>query len=188
MHKDIRTDNKTFDEFVSRQQEIDSESATIDWVKQRDEWLAHLERLYSKIESFLSKYVSLGQIRYEYRPVELNEEHIGSYSAKQMVLRIGRQEVDLVPIGTLLIGSKGRVDVSGPAGRAQIVLVDSKVSDPRSLIHVTVSVGGKLPPPPPKRSKEIEWEWKIVTRPPERRFIEITQQAFFDLILEVANG
>jgi hypothetical protein len=69
-----------------------------------------------------------------------------------------------------------------------MLLVDSKVSDPRSLIHVTVSVGGKLPPPPSKRSHEIEWEWKIVTRPPERRFIEITQQTFFDLIMEVANG
>jgi hypothetical protein len=188
MHKNTRTDNKTFDEFVSRQQETDAETASIDWEKERDEWLAHLDRLFLKIESFLSKYVSLGQIRYEYRPVELNEENIGAYSAKQMVLRIGRQQVDLVPIGTLLIGSKGRVDVTGPAGRAQLVLVDSKVSDPRSLIRVTVSVGGKLPPPPSKRSQEIEWEWKIVTRPPERRFVEITQQTFFDLILEVANG
>jgi len=180
--------NKTFDEFVKGQQENEAEAASVDWDKQRDEWLAHLDHLYSKIESFLSKYVSSGQIRYEYRPVELNEENIGSYSARQMVLRIGRQEVDLVPIGTLLVGSKGRVDVRGPAGRAQILLVDSKVSDPRSLIHVTVSVGGKVPPRPRKRTQEIEWEWKIVTRPPERRFIEITQQTFFDLILEVANG
>jgi len=188
MHKNTRTDNKTFDEFVSRQQEADPETTSIDWEMERDAWLAHLDRLYSKIESFLSKYVSVGQIRYEYRPVQLNEENIGSYSARQMVLRIGRQEVDLVPIGTLLVGSKGRVDVRGPAGRAQILLVDSKASDPRSLIHVTVSVGGKLPPPPGKRAQEIEWEWKIVTRPPERRFVEITQQTFFDLILEVANG
>lgn len=140
------------------------------------------------MESFLAKYVRSGQIRYEYRPVELNEENIGSYSAKQMVLRIGRQEVDLVPIGTLLIGSKGRVDVRGPAGRAQLLLVDSKVSDPKSLIHVTISVGGKPPSAPRKPTRKIEWEWKIVTRPPERRFIEITQQTFFDLILEVANG
>lgn len=91
-------------------------------------------------------------------------------------------------IGTLLIGSKGRVDVSGPAGRAQILLVDGKVSDPRALIHVTVGLSGKLPPPPSKRAQEIEWEWKILTRPPERRFIEITQQSLFQLIMEVSNG
>lgn len=188
MHKYTQTDNKTFDEFVSRQHETDPEAASVDWAKERDEWLSHLDRLYSMVESFLAKYVRSGQIRYEYRPVELNEENIGSYSAKQMVLRIGRQEVDLVPIGTLLVGSKGRVDVIGSAGRAQILLVDSKVSDPKSLIHVTVSVGGKLPTPPNKPQRKPEWEWKIVTRPPERRFIEITRQPFFDLIMEVTNG
>jgi len=181
-------DNRTFDEFVSRQQESVPETASVNWEKQRDEWLAHLNRLYSSIESFLSKYVSSGQIRYEYRPVELNEEYVGSYSAKQMVLKIGRQEVDLVPIGTFLIGSKGRVDVRGPGGRAQILLVDSKASNPRSLIHVTVGVGGKLPVAPTRSPEEIEWEWKIITRPPERRFIGITQETFFNLVMEVANG
>lgn len=182
-------DSKDFDEFVKRQQGgISVADVEINWEKERDEWLAHLGRLYSKVESFLRKYVSSGQIRYEYRLIDLNEANIGSYAAKQMVLRIGRQEVDLVPIGTLLIGSKGRVNVNGPAGRAQILLVDSKVSDPRALVHVTVGVGGKLPPPPSKRTQEIEWEWKIVTRPPERKFIEITQQSLFQLIMEVVNG
>jgi hypothetical protein len=111
-------DSKDFDDFVKRQQGESSVAAVeINWKKERDEWLTHLDRLYSKIEFFMAKYVSSGQIRYEYLPIELNEENIGSYAAKQMVLRIGRQEVDIVPIGTLLVGSKGRVDVSGPAGK-----------------------------------------------------------------------
>ncbi|MFY9741722.1 MAG: hypothetical protein WA252_13750 [Candidatus Sulfotelmatobacter sp.] len=188
MHEDTGTNNKTFDEFVSRQQETDPEAASIDWEKQRDEWLAHLHRLYMMVESFLGKYVSSGQIRLEYRSIGLNEDRIGSYSAEQMILRIGRQEVDLVPIGTLLIGSKGRVDVIGPAGKAAILLVDRKAPGPRSLIKVTVGVGGKLPVTPSKPLSEIEWEWRIVTRPPERRFVEITQESLFQLIMEVANG
>lgn len=189
MHENTRMDNKTFDEFVSRQQETDPETASINWEEERDQWLAHLRRLYKMVETFLSKYVSSGQIRVEYRSINLNEEHIGSYSAEQMILRIGRQEVDLVPIGTLLIGSKGRVDIVGPAGKAAMLLVDRKAPSPRSLIKVTVGVGGKLPvAPPSKPASEIEWEWRIVTRPPERRFIEITQENLFQLIMEVANG
>ncbi len=166
MHENTRMNNKTFDEFVSRQQETDPETNSIDWGKERDEWLEHLRRLYTKIESFLHKYVSSGQIRLEYRSIDLNEENIGTYSAEQMILRIGRQEVDLVPIGTLLIGSKGRVDVIGPAGKAEMLLV-AVASKPAS---------------------EVEWEWRIVTRPPERRFVEITQESLFQLIMEVANG
>ncbi len=78
----------------------------------------------------LHKYVSTGQIKLGYKPIELNEENIGQYSARQMVLKIGSKSVILEPIGTLLIGSKGRVDLVGPTGKAQILLVDSKVSDP----------------------------------------------------------
>lgn len=181
-------DNRTFDEFVSRQQERGTKTAPINWEAQRDEWLANLDRLYSKIESLLAKYVSSGQIQFRYQSVELSEEYIGSYSAKRMTLRIGRQEVGFVPIGTLLIGSKGRVDVIGPAGRAEMLLVDSTAFGPRSLIHVTVGIGGKLPVSPSEADRDIEWEWRIVTRPPERRFIEITQESLFQLIMEVANG
>jgi len=177
-----------FDEFVKRQQEAAAGVASVDWDRERKEWLDYLDKLYRKIESLLDKYVSSGQIQLGYRQVELNEENIGSYAAKQMVLRIGPKNVVLEPIGTLLIGSKGRVDIIGPAGKAQLLLVDSKASEPASLIHVTVGRAGNLPSGPTKSLRVIKWEWRIVTRPPERRFIEITQQTLFQLIMEVANG
>ncbi|MGA2965345.1 MAG: hypothetical protein ABSD64_03975 [Terriglobales bacterium] len=184
-------DVKEFDEFVKREQQAASEVASVDWDGERRKWLDYLEKLYKKVESLLDKYVSSGQIQREYRIVELNEENIGSYSARQMVLRIGRQSVVFEPIGTLLVGSKGRVDIVGPAGKAQLLLVDNQASGLRSLFHVrfsSVGTGKKPPAPPSKPPREIKWEWKIVTRPPERRFIEITQQTLFQLIMEVANG
>jgi hypothetical protein len=180
--------NKDFDEYVRRQQEIPPGGPPPDWNRERDEWLGYLNDLYKEIESFLSKYASLGQIRSRYQDIELNEEYIGSYNAKQMILRIGKQEVKLVPIGTLLIGFKGRVDVVGSSGKAQIVLVDNRVTNPRSLVHVSVGIGGKLPIVPKELPGNIQWEWKILTRPPERRFIKVTQQTFLELIMEVAHG
>ena len=181
-------DVKEFDEFVKREREAAAETASVDWDGERKEWLSYLDKLYKKVESLLHKYVSSGQIQLGYRSVELNEENIGSYAAKQMVLKIGPKSVVLEPIGTLLLGSKGRVDVIGPAGKAQILLVDSKRSGPTPLVHVSIGFGGKLPVPPAEPPREIKWEWRIVTRPPERRFIEITQQSLFQLILEVDNG
>ncbi|MGB2604973.1 MAG: hypothetical protein WBC78_15350 [Candidatus Sulfotelmatobacter sp.] len=181
-------DSKDFDEFVKHQQEGAAVAVSVDWDKQRDEWLAALNALYAKVESLLHKYVSSGQIRFAYQTVELTEEYLGSYSAKQMSLRIGRQEVLLVPKGTLFIGIKGRVDVVGPAGQAEIFLVDKRASGPASLVHVSFGIGGKLPAAPIESPPKIEWEWKIVTRPPERRFVDITQQSLFQLIMEVANG
>jgi hypothetical protein len=183
-----RMDNKTFDDFVSRQQRRAEETVPINWEEQRAEFLSYLGLLYSKIESLLEKYVSSGQIQFGYQSIELSEEYIGSYSAKRMNLRIGRQEVGFIPIGTLFLGSKGRVDVIGPAGRAEILLVDRRAAGAMSLVRVTLGIGGKLPVVPRDSDQDIEWEWRIVTRPPERRFIEITQQSIFQLIMEVANG
>jgi len=177
-------DTNTFDQFVSRQQES---GTSVNWAQVRNEWLGDLDQLYSKIESFLAKYLHSGQIRREYRIISLNEQGIGAYNARQMVLRIGRQEVDLVPIGTLLIGSKGRVDVIGPAGKAEIMLVDGKLDAWRPRVSVTVGAPGKLPVPPSEPPRRIDWEWRIVSPPPGRRYIEITQESLFQLILEVAN-
>ena len=180
---------REFDEFLRRQQSDASIAAATNWDQERNEWLKSLDDLYAKVESLLGKYISSGQIRFEYKPIELNEENIGSYTARQMILKIGRQDVVLRPIGTLLIGFKGRVDIEGSVGRAQIALVDSNATGVASLIHVSVGVGGKLPvvPEGEKRSP-IKWTWKIITRPPERRFLEITQQTLFQLIMEVANA
>jgi len=185
-----RVDNKNFDEFVRRQQPFSAEKETIDWDRQRKEWLRYLDELYNMIESFLSKYTSAGQIRIAYQDVILDEENLGSYTARKMILRIGRQEVFLLPVGTLLIGAKGRVDIIGPGARAQMLLVDKRASWAGDLIvSVEIAAGGRpVAPSESPRKQEIEWEWRILSRPPERRFVEITQQNLFDLIMEVANG
>src|SRR6266705_916269 len=102
---------RTFDDFVKSQQPAPDEMRAIDWTRERDEWLGSLGELYKKIEAFLAKYIEAGEITIERRDITLNEENIGSYAACRMILKIGRQEITLTPIGTLLVAAKGRVDV-----------------------------------------------------------------------------
>ncbi len=176
-----------FDEFVKNQQQPEIPEGF--WENQRDEWLRFLDALYQRIEGFLSKYTSSGEINIEYTPITLTEENIGSYQVRKALLKIGRSVVTLLPVGTLLIGSKGRVDVLGPRGTTvPILLINSKIQKASDMIRVQVSIGGKPTDPPKEEPKEITWEWKMLTRPPERRFIELTQEAFFEMLMEVANG
>jgi hypothetical protein len=182
-----RDGDNDFDAFVKRQQPASAEGKPIDWAKERDEWLNHLKELYRRIDSFLAKYVDTGEIKRDYHDIELNEENIGSYLAPQMILKIGRQEVTLTPIGTLLIGTKGRVDVSGPTGRTRFLLVNSEAPGP--TIRVTVTIGDKPAPPAAEIAPgEIKWAWKIATRPPTIRYIELTQESLFQALMEVASG
>ena len=174
-----------FDKFVARQQETDVD---IDWAGMRDEWLRNLGSLYEQVRKFLQDYIKDGSISYAFTEVDLTEENIGSYSAKKMDIRIGRQRVSLVPVGTLLIGSKGRVDVVGSAGRALILLVNRSVRSAADLIKVTVSIGGSAPPRPPAPVRPISWTWKIVTNAPQRQFVDLEKEAFLRLLMEIANA
>ena len=188
---------KEFDEFVKRQQE----TGQTDWDREREEWLAHLDALYRDIETMLSTYISSGQIGIRYKNVELNEENLGSYQARQMILRIGRQEVDLVPAGTRFVGFKGLVEVTGSAGKASLALANKERHStlPEVAIHIPYVL-------PKTRqlikirnentsdselvavTKKIEWAWKILPRPPGRQLVELNRESLFQLLMEVTNG
>jgi hypothetical protein len=179
-----------FDAFVKRQQVEDEKKDGFDPEKQLREWLDYLNALYDQIRGYLKAYVESGTAKITLRDIQLNEEFSGVYTASELILTIGRSTITFTPIGTMLIGSKGRVDVQGPLGKARLALINKEVTNARQLIQVTVRfVGGPSPPPPPKQSiKHIEWTWKITTSPPKMDFKELTQETFFNMILAVANG
>ena len=88
----------------------------------------------------------------------------------------------------MLIGSKGRVDVQGPRGSARLGLINKKVTHARQLIHVRISLPGDPPPAPESSPEKIDWAWKIITPAPEMKFIELTEDSFFDMVLGVADA
>ena len=58
-----------------------------------------------------------------YRGKTISEDPIGSYPVEEMHIQIKNKEVVLDPIGTNIIGAKGRVDMKGSAGIVKFVLV-----------------------------------------------------------------
>jgi hypothetical protein len=178
-----KDDESQFDAFVKKQQ---AESAAVDWARERDDWLQRLDQLYKLIEALLREYTDAGQIKLNYRDVALDEAGIGSYTARQMIIAIGIQEITLTPIGTLLIGTKGRVDVVGPVGHTRFMLVDKNASRP--TVRITVGVQDRPASSAAEPPKQREWTWKIVTAPPRIEYIELKRESLFRALLEVANG
>ena len=178
-----------FAKFVESQQSAAAETK-VDWAAVRDEWLAYLDSLHRQVIGFLGEYVNAGSLSYSFSEVQLTEEDIGTYSAKRMDIKIGRQYVRLEPVGRMFIGCRGRVDVVGAAGRAQFILVGDKAKTAADLFKVTVTVGtGKIipaPTPPPVQS--ASWAWKIVTHTGQRRLLDLEQESFFALLMEIANA
>ena len=178
-------ETKDFENFVASQQE--AAETTTDWAKTRDRWLEDLDALYRKVADFLEEYVKAGSISYDFTEIELTEPGLGRYLAKRMDIKIGRQYVFLVPLGTMLFGFKGRVEAPGSAGRAQIFLVDERVKRAADLVEVTVNLEGKVPPSPPAQEPSA-WAWKILSNALQRTFVNLDKESFFELLMEVGNA
>jgi hypothetical protein len=183
-HRDaMKTED--FADFVASQQRVD---ADVDWAGMRDEWLRELDSLHANIAHFLEEYTAAGSISYSFAEVELTEPDIGQYLAKRMDIKIGRQHVSLVPVGTLLVGCKGRVDAQGSAGRAQILLVDERARSAVDLIKVAVNVKGSAPASAAARKPPSSWAWKILTNAAQKQFVDLDKESFFALLMEIANA
>jgi hypothetical protein len=158
---------------------------TIDWNSKKAEWLASLTKFYQQLDSWILEYVKSGKIAIERSEVEIEEQYLGKYNAEARVLMIGEERIQFRPIGTLLIGVRGRIDMEGPKGIVKFILT-GKYSD-----GVKISIKEKKAPvaaKPPKSESPEEYVWKIATSPPKVRFIELNSDTFFDSVTEVLNG
>ncbi|TBX74443.1 hypothetical protein E0I74_26775 [Rhizobium laguerreae] len=185
-----KTDSE-FEAFVNRALEKDNPFEPPPELKMRPmEWMASLAQLYADIESFLADHVNRGAIRISYEETELQERYIGNYSARTMLIAIGREEVRLTPVGTLVIGGRGRVDVTGSAGDIRLVLIHKDARRPQDLIKVTIKdeTSRDQDAIASPRSGAEDYTWKIATPPPSVYFDELTKSSFYEVLMEVSNA
>ena len=178
--------NSDFNAFIEEQTTPPTGEPDVDWEQEREEWLQYLDQFYRLVEEFMGEYVNRGKVGLRRGSKALNEEFIGEYSATAMAMDIGRNSVIFDPVGTNLIGAKGRVDMRGAKGVVKFVLVPEDATTMGWQVHVTV---GANPVPDLKPVKPVgKWEWKIATQPPKVRCVELCRDSFQDAVMEVVNG
>ena len=163
---------EAFKAFVA-EKVAEANNEPVDWEGQKKDWLFHLAQLNNRVTSWLTPYITNHSVRLGQEMEPLVEENIGSYFAPMMTITIGNDLVKLVPIGTLLIGARGRVDMTGPKGVARLVIVPKNSTGPQVRVE-----------PPPVS----EWVWKLASAPPKITFVELTEESFLDALMGVVNG
>ena len=175
-----------FEEFLRRHEEEKiTAQERIDWNKMREEWVKHIEGFYQVVKNWLKDYVEEGKVTIKTLAMTLNEEPIGPYKTHKLLLKIANQEVILSPVGTLLIGAKGRIDMESRTGKVRFVLVDERSEGP--LVRTRVS-GDKRSKSKKIDESKISWTWKIATPPPSVRYISLNEESFFDALMELINA
>jgi len=185
IHKNIKRD---FEDFLSQKEKEAKATPQINWETEKREWLEYLDNLYKIFQEALKEYVSKGIVEISSDEIEITEEYIGTYKAPRMLICLAGEIIRLKPIGTNLIGAKGRVDISGPIGSATVVLVDSRMKGMRDHIKVKVYASGETPNEEQRDTTPIKWEWRFVTAPPTRKYQAVNQDTIYSVIMELTNG
>ena len=95
-----------------------------DWEAKKELWLSKVNELYSQVENWLADWVKTKQITLSKSEAKtVVEDHIGRYTVPVMKITIGDEAMQLNPIGTLIVGARGRVDVKGSIGDEMLVLL-----------------------------------------------------------------
>ncbi|MCL2193413.1 MAG: hypothetical protein FWB78_08465 [Treponema sp.] len=178
---------KEFDEFVTKS---DGEpQIAFDKDKELKEWKDFLKSLFSEMEGWIKSYVDKGLIKISTKKYPLYEEFYGEYEVDAIVLTFKEKAVYFEPIGTMLVGAKGRVDVKSEYGTRSLILVDKDSDGPNIKINVFTSERErKEHEEKVKPKKEISWDWKILDNKDRIKYIKLNEDSFFDIIMEVMSA
>ena len=123
--------NPQFSEFLKKKQERATLAKKIDWRGRRRIWVNRLEKLLQEItNTWLYSYESEGLLEAQIDKIAIREEVMGEwglYDAPRMTIKMASETVTLTPVGMVIFGGLGRVDMVGPLGKRQLLPPFSKI-------------------------------------------------------------
>ena len=173
-----------FDDFIE-QQRVKFGLLTTNFEKRKEEWLKTLNTFHHEIKSILEPYIEDRRIVYIPNESNVTESELGTYLAPAPRIALSgdaNSQVILEPVGTFILGAKGRVDMVNFAGRKmRLLLVNKNMMNSRHKI---------IPPSSTQLETEgnIEWVWKIEARPPDNSLLEFTERNFLNALMFVMKG
>ena len=163
-----------------------TEHVDIDWNDRKSWWLDQLNKLYDLIEEWLGDLKNQG-VTVEKVPKKIYEDHIGDYEAHALIIKVGGECVKFDPVGTIIIASKGRVDIKGSNGTAMLVLFP-KGERPKIDVKVTIDSAIEEPKKAPQSAvaEPQEYEWCIVRHGGLRpMYIVLNEKTFLEILRAV---
>ena len=167
----------TFNDFIKKKAEV-PEKTGLSLEDELKLWKVKLEELYDLMRESLAESVAEGSVQITMDEMQLHEEQLGSYTVRSAKITVGRHVVTLTPIGTFLIGARGRLDMKGPFGLVRLVIV------PPNAERIRVYINQE----PPELPAPETWVWKITTPPPRISYKDLTSDSFRSALMEVLGG
>lgn len=168
----------------------------VDWNSKKSIWLEKVDELYRDIESWLSPLISQEKIKIDKKEtVEITEDYIGTYQAPKLKIHIGSANVELIPVGTLIIASRGRINVVGSAGEIMLILTQKGF---RPGVTTKVFTSKEEADADRKKTQEEarnrkeptanELEWLYARRTHKLEYFPLDQELFEEILMAVSGS
>lgn len=175
---------KKFDEFVNKMDaEAKAKHKGFDPGKRIKKFQMLIEELYSEMNTWLQEGLQNGKIQTGLIPVSIKEELLGIYEVNDKWFQIGNARINLHPVGTILIGTDARIDLTYRSKEIMIVRAGKDIEYPGQIISNQVN-GEKVPK---KKDKET-LVWKYVKDNRRLSYVELNKDSFENLIMDLING
>jgi hypothetical protein len=163
---------------AERQKEGDAQNYKTERLKWWQEQVRDL--MLHTIRTWLGTLVDDGTIDLKTPHVTLREEWFGPYQIHSGVITLGKSTLRLVPVGSQIMGSFGRIDVVGPEAGLSFGLA------PMTSKRETMLLLQAQNPTPESGYKPTGAVWYIVRKEGQRRDeLELTEASFGELLAEV---
>ena len=181
----------SFKEFIEQEKAAEFRKNSIDWDEQKKLYLKRVEMLFDQVKKYLHEFTETGAIQIKKMNETIEEECIGKYEVPILRIQIYGKSADLVPAGTNMIGTPGRVDLIGDIATIRLILADKDEAGPQIFAAFSWSREDK------KRVEEKaenwllrkrDYVWKMITDPPDIRYVELNEDSFFEALQEVLDG
>jgi hypothetical protein len=116
----------TFKEFLEsrRKEQPKSLEKQVDWNARKAKWLNSIENLYKIVDDIIVKNLKDAGYNIVTKKEEsrIFEDYIGAYSVSNYSIKTDQFEILLNPMGTIIIGAYGRVNMVLPKETVKLVL------------------------------------------------------------------
>ena len=110
--------------FKKKQQE--EKKKKVDWNKEKKEWLNTIDTFDKKVINWLDEPIKENVLKYNTKSIPINEYLMGDYEAPLLVIMSGEDKVYFKPVGKLVLGANGRIDMESYKGKYILLYLNDK--------------------------------------------------------------
>ncbi len=105
---------RTIEEYLKKHKSLtDPQQIQVQREERKERFIKEVQGLFGQIKGWLHELAKDGPVFYRERPISIYEEGIGEYQISEMLVDVADRLVIFKPIGTMVYGAFGRVDILG---------------------------------------------------------------------------